>query len=610
MVHEVDETIEELLPDGFPDFYRHVFEVMEELCRFPDQRPPWEWAEDNILVDDNSPYEGFWNASLTPWVKKPMEAFRDNEVAQIAIMCAAQTGKTQLMLCLLCWIICEDPGPTLWVTSTQDQVKDLNETRITPTFERSEVTSKLLAEARTPKNDYHFQRMSLFLCGSNSKAALESKPIRWLLKDEVRRYPPGHSEMVNKRVRAFWNSRIADVSTAGEEDDAIDRSYKEGDQNTWHVPCMDCGELHDLKWTNMVWDKEIARTRPVDWEALYETIRYECPVCKHPHLDNARVRWHFIQNGQYVAQNPTAPATHRSYHWNALLPIWVKWKDLVHEFVSAVHACKLGDIEPLKDFVNESLGEPWEERMGAIDSDERLDARKGEYSIGEPWPDAAYRFIAADKQAQGGTHYWYVIRDYSDTMESRMVTYGRVDSDEDLDRIANTYKVHPDRRGVDCSYDWTKVLKFCKEYNWKPLRGDHVKSFMHTIKKGKKKGKRVRQSWTTSREPVNYGNKGKKGFINVFKWSNPSIKDVLEEHIAGLIGNWTLPDNLPDEYVKQLTAEVRMEKKNARGQIEHYYKQIRKDNHLRDCELEIMVMVIASGILSRAAEKPTDSQEE
>jgi hypothetical protein len=57
-----------------------------------------------------------------------METFADNRVRTLSIMCSAQSAKTETMIACLCWLIAEDPGPTMWVTSKEvdAQLKSLS----------------------------------------------------------------------------------------------------------------------------------------------------------------------------------------------------------------------------------------------------------------------------------------------------------------------------------------------------------------------------------------------------------------------------------------------------------------------------------------------------
>jgi len=586
-----------------PEYYRHALEVIEDRCRPPDNRPIWQWAEDNIKLDPSSSYGGMWKSSITPWVRQPMEDAQNNEVEVITVKCSAQSAKTEFLKVVLSWVICNDPAPALWVTSTQDQVKDFKEDRLIPTLQLSECTARILSDSNTAGRNIKFPRMNLYLSGGNSKAAIESRPVRWLFKDEVRRYPKGHSAMMDVRTDAWWNSRIFNISTAGDEGDDIDTAFLEGDQNVWNVKCMnaDCGEWNELLWKNVDYDSQLAREIPVKWEELYKSIAYVCPSCGHRHKDTGRVRNHFIKEnvgGKNIPRNPDAPKSHKSYHWNQLLPLWIKWKTLVRKYVIAVSKARFGDLEDLKDFFQQNMGQSWEDRLGAVDTSKLLESRLRPYNLGQPWPEAAYRFISADKQQKGGTHYWYVIREFSLSGESRLVAFGKAHSTEELNEQAETYKVPANCRIIDCSYDWTNVLLFCKENGWRPFKGDKAPHFTVTppARKGRKKPKPIRQSWRKAKEPVNYGKKGRKGFIDVTYWSNSAIKDVMAEVMAGEIMDFTIPEDISETYTDQLTAEVRKERIDATGKKTAFWKKIREHDHLRDCELQILVATIQGNI--------------
>ena len=138
-----------------------------------------------------------------------MEAFADNRIRELSIMCSAQSGKTQMVMILLAWAIAEDPGPAMWVQAAQDEAKTFAKTRLMPTLEACPPVAALFPEDRHSKTtlEINFASMPLVINGASSQSKLQSKPIRWLLLDEVRNYPPGAFEMVSKRTRAFWNGR-------------------------------------------------------------------------------------------------------------------------------------------------------------------------------------------------------------------------------------------------------------------------------------------------------------------------------------------------------------------------------------------------------------------
>ncbi len=51
------------------------------------------------------------------------------------------------------------------------------------------------------------------------------------------------------------------------------------------------------------------------------------------------------------------------------------WRSVVEEFVHARAAARTGDLQPLKTFVNETLGEPWNDQLGVIEGFCFLDQR-------------------------------------------------------------------------------------------------------------------------------------------------------------------------------------------------------------------------------------------
>ena len=113
-----------------------------------DMRPPWQWAEDNYTVPVSS-MPGKWRSSNAPWVKQPMEDFANNAIRQITVLCSAQSAKTETMLALLCWIIAEDPSPTMWVTTSDDEALKFCNERLMPALRLCPPVAKQIPNERT-----------------------------------------------------------------------------------------------------------------------------------------------------------------------------------------------------------------------------------------------------------------------------------------------------------------------------------------------------------------------------------------------------------------------------------------------------------------------------
>jgi len=568
----------------------------------PDTRTTWEWAEQSVKLDPTSPYQGFWKSDISPWVRELMECFADNEISDISVMCSAQSAKTQTMICLLMWALAEEPAPSMWVTSTAEEAAFLMKTRLIPTIKSCDPVVAQLIDDRNAVNkmEVHLKGASLGVVGSSSPSRLQSKPVRWLFLDEVRNYPDGALEMVLKRTRAYWNARRCIVSTPDMYNDATHRAYLQGDQRVWHFQCRGCSEYYPMQWEFMKWDENdlTKNERGYNFDELCKTIYFQCK-CGEVYKDVPLDRRYFVNSGKYIPLNENAPKNRRSYHWNALLPPWVKWRDLVEEFLLAKQSTHNGDTSPLKDFINESLGEPWEDRLGDFEDFGQLKSRAREYKLGDEWEEEEIRFLSADKQAKGGMHYWYVVRAFAkEGAKSRLIDYGRAESDVELLEAAERNNVHSDNCMVDSGFDSASVYKFCQRHGWKPMKGSGNAGFRH---RNAKTGRISTQLWTWTKAEVGIGTKehGLHKAIRLFLWSNDGVKDMLAELIQGMIGEWSIAKDTCNEYTRQVTAEKRVQIQDIKGRIKYEWLPVRKDNHMFDCELMIVVASLANKLITQ-----------
>ena len=269
--------------------------------------------------------------------------------------------------------------------------------------------------------------------------------------------------MVLKRTRSFWNSRRFLISTPGKRGDAMDTAFRSGDQRAWHFECPACHQFQPLKFKQLKWDWNDTTKPEGKWrfDALAETIRFECVGCGHRIKDTPVDRRWIENHGHFVPQNPNAPRSRISYTWNALLPHWIEWRTIVDEFLSAVDAMRVdGDIEPMFTFVTETLGEPWEVDRWLATGDDYLQERKADYDFGDPWPIEKTRFIAADRQARGGEHYFWVCRMFGPGCASRLVSYGRCNTTSELEEIRKQLNVPVVNAMIDTGFKASEVLPF------------------------------------------------------------------------------------------------------------------------------------------------------
>lgn len=595
-----------------------------------DLRPPWQWAEENYYIPVSS-MPGRWRSDNSPWVKQLMEDFADNSVEQITVLCSAQSAKTETMLVLLNWIVAEDPSPTMWVTSSDEEALKFANERLMPSLRMCPPVAKQIPVDRTLAKSMEilFPTMMLEAVGANSKAKLQSRSRRFLLLDEVRNWPAWALPMVRARATTWWNSRIVILTTPEKERDTVHMQFLEGTQFHYHVPCLNpagCDYRGPLDWANMRAEHPTERTaddRPkcVKWadlpnargndgvwnfDVIAPHVRYVCPRCGHLQSDHPQARRRLTHEGNWVAHNPNAPTIprkKRSYTWNALLPTWIKWASLVQQFILAENALEFGDHEPLKAFITEKLGQPWQDRLRFAKSEGYLDARVSNFDPKAPWPNEARRFMMIDVQGKGGRHFYYSIHAFAQGGHHRVLHWGKAWSVEELRSEAVEWKVPPANVGIDSGHWASEVYGYIMEsgvlssgdYAWKAMKGDKAP---HYLVEG------VRQPWTWSWVDPFLGDKDKRqGTVRPLRqvlFSKLAMLDRAEAAMRGLGPTLEICEGGPvlHEYKMQLTAYERFEKpKKASGEIVVEWIQKRPDDHWSSTFRMAMVSAIATGLM-------------
>jgi len=554
---------------------------------------------------------GKWRSDNSPWVKGFLEAFSDPNVSELVTMCSAQSAKTQMVMVALFWAVAESPGPIQWVMAAADEAKEFARTRLIPEVLNCKPVAALLA-SEPGLTSIDFIGSAFLMTGANSKSKLQSNPKRYLFLDEVRNYPPGAYEMVRKRVRSFRNSKICTISTPDKTNDPVHRAYLDGNQQCWHFACPACGHEQQLHFRQFKWDKN-ETTRPEgrwDFDKLADTIRFECEKCAHPIKDTPSNR-RMVCGGGWIAMNPDAPRNRVSFHWNAFLPPWVRWRDNVVEFITSYSVLKNGDHESYKSFINETLGEPWEDRLKEVTDFGALEHRRASYSLGEPTPDGWVPILSIDVQKD---HYRYVCRAVGPLGASRLVAFGSVTAtadDAELDALPGKLGVDAGNVCIDSGHAAARVYRICMRNGWKAFKGNDTEYFTAKINDADGHEKKVRRLWVLAYVDPALGMKSdgprRPKPIKLFHWSNPGIKDVVAEWMAGLGPDWCIPNDDTEQmrdYISQVTAQRRVEQVDAKGTVRHVWMQTRRDNHYGDCEEMIAVAMLAKRLVGRSPGDP------
>lgn len=551
-----------------------------------------EWAERYRVLDEGAAEPGPMRLDRAPYQREILDAWIDPEVEEITIEKAVQMGMSEVALTWLAYTIDQDPGPFLWVMDRQQDYEYIAEQRISPMLQ----AAPKLDQHRTgwkrdeKKHSFSFHRMTLYLGAARSPSDLASRPIRYLVQDDVDRWPRWSGregdpvELSRDRTTTFWNRKIGKNSTPTTVDGYIHQEFLRGDQRRFNVPCPLCGEFQVLSFDRV-------KVRPDD-ERDPETIRtgrlavYVCVECREDIPDDPGTKAAMLLRGVWVPAGATisssgelvdvVPSRHRSYHLSALYSPWRSWSEILARFFEVKD-----EKSKLMTFVNQTLGEVWEEKGVETTTAKVLSLVDSELVKGTV-PDAALALVAGVDVQQD--HFYYVVRAFGQDVESWLVDEGRVETWETLINLLFRGAYHGraiDLIGIDARYRTWEVYEVVAAWP------DCARAFLGEIP-SRPTGMPFRTSRVEKNPHTGAALAG--GLVRFFVNVN-----MFKDRIARLMntkpdepGGFHIHADPPDDYVEHMTAERKVLRHDERTGLAYWTWQPRwkgKPNHFWDCEV-------------------------
>lgn len=334
-----------------------------------------QWADaKRRLSAEASAEPGRWNTDRAPYQRGIMDAVNESGIHTIIGMTSAQVGKTEIILNIIGYFVDQDPAPMLCLQPTLEMAETFSKDRIAPMVRDTPALREKFSKkrARDSNNTLLHKKFSgghVTLAGANSPASLASRPVRFVLCDEVDRYPPSAGtegdpvSLAKKRTSTFYNRLAALFSTPTIKGTSrIEAAWNESDQRRYHMPCPHCKELITLKFSRLKWD-----------DGKPETVVYLCDECDAIIDESHKPK--MLALGQWIKGRPEVVGI-AGFHLNELYSPWRKWFEVVADFLSAKKS-----PETLKTWVNTALGEPWEQKGDAPEWRKLYDRRE-QYPIG------------------------------------------------------------------------------------------------------------------------------------------------------------------------------------------------------------------------------------
>lgn len=568
---------------------------------------PDAWADRcHVIVRGTGAESGRWDTARTPYLRRPLRMFAHPAVRHLTLMTGSQLGKTSLVDILKQWVVDQDPGPAIVMYGNIDAARDYNQDRFLPGLRASPVMAgHLLPSPQDTKNlKITFDRMTMWFIGSNSRSGRRGRPARYLFLDEVSTYEeprsgpsgrtraglaartdPGWVEIYD-RVKTFGDHKIVDTSTPEDEGTGIHALYQQGSREVFYVPCPECGAYQELLWKHLRFEGQTP-------DEARASARYACGACGVLLEEHAKAG--MLAKGLWAPEGTdtpeefdqeSAPRAHLSFRVSSLYSPFAgaTWGDMAARFVEQHRR-----MTP--EFVCGWLGEPWRPLGDRV---EIADLRRcvGGYRLGSVPPGALLLVASADVQKD---RIYALVRGYGEFgRESWLIARAilpRVEGDglAQLEAWLRTCKARA--AFVDSGHFTAEVYGLARR-----LRGVMPVKGQETI---------TGVPWRVSRIDRMPDGQAIPGGLALLHVNNDVWKTALMARMKGADPDpgtlepetssetsvparraWHLPEDVPADYLEQVTSETRAEVWGPRG-LSYAWKLRpgRRDNHDLDAEV-------------------------
>ena len=543
-----------------------------QLMLPPEQITVSEWAGKYRMLDSkSSAIPGPWNNEITPYLTGVMDEFNNYETSKIIFVKPTQVGGTEALQNMIGYIVMQDPAPTMIVYPTETLAKSISENRLQPMLRATPELARRFDE-NSQLLELQFDGMYLTLAGSNSPSGLASKPIRFVLMDEVDKYPGTSGKeadpikLATERTKTFHDKKIYITSTPTLKTGHIWKEKESADiEKHYFVPCPHCGEYIELKFSKIRFPDEEGMT----YADRAEFATYICQECGCAITDADKNN--MIRHGEWrIVRHNTQYVRSVAFWINTLYSPFVRWADIVKEFLTTKD-----DPDLFQNFVNSWLAEPWEDTKLKTSAELVLERQTElpEYVV-PSWA----KILTGGVDVQETSLYWS-IRAWGDYLTSQNIAHGQVLSFNDIDNIMNAEYLNENGEPmivnlclVDSGDQTDIVYDFCATHSDYALP---VKGSSHAQLSNYKLSK------------INRTDSRAMGTTLVLVDSG-AYKDM----IAGRMqrdngrGSWMVYSGCDMEYAKQVTAEHKVNVKHGNTVKKVWQlKTSHADNHYLDTEV-------------------------
>lgn len=561
---------------------KYQWEALQFL-RPPEQLTVSEWAEKYRMLDSkSSAMPGPWSNDITPYLTGVMDEFNNYETEKIIFVKPTQIGGTEALQNMIGYIVMQDPSPTMIVYPTDTLAKSVSENRLQPMLKATPEIAKKF-DKNSSLLELQFDSMYISLTGSNSPSGLASKPIRFLMMDEVDKYPGASSKeadpikLATERTKTFHNKKIYITSTPTLKTGHIWKEKEAADiEKHFFVPCPHCGEYIEFKFQNIRFPDD----EGMSYADRAEFATYVCQECGCLITDNDKHNMLKLGEWRTVRHN-TKYVRNVAFWINTLYSPFVRWSDIAKEFLVSKD-----DPEDLQNFVNSWLAEAWEDTKLKTSAELVLERQTELPAYVVPqWT----KLLTAGVDVQENSLYWS-IRAWGEFLTSQNIAHGQSLSFEEIDRIMNMQYMTEEGDPmvvnlclIDSGDQTDIVYDFCALHSdyALPVKGSSHAQLSH-----------YKLSMVNKTDSRAYG-------MQLVLVDGGRYKDM----IAGRMqrpngkGSWMVYSGCDMEYATQVTAEHKVNVKTPGGTKQVWQKKSsHADNHYLDAEVYALAAADVMGV--------------
>jgi hypothetical protein len=628
---------------------RHASIAAWSAWRRPETRNLWQWMEANF-VPVGSARAAEWKVSISPWLKEPAEWVDDGNARKLTLVMPAQSGKSTLGEGAICkWIAHEMGGDVQYNWEDDEKGRQRYKKRVRQILQASPPVKDLWPRDRRHEENglIIFAHLNFTMQGVYVTSNLESDAVKKQVNEEIHAWESGRLYMADRRQDAYRDSPGVfqlNISTGGVVGDQLHQRWEESTQQLWMEPCSKCGgyqhfhiRTEEGKKGGLRYDSSAGKLADgsYDYDAIAETVHYECEHCGHQMRDDPNERRERSLAGRYSDPAEGSTIEQRGAKMESVSIPWIPWIDLIQAKHVALAKLRQGDTEAMKVYIQRieaGFHDP-ESRPIVGELQIREGAKKREPSMPEP---EDLRLMSADYQRgqarlRETEHFWAVIRDWrvleDGRIRSTLVWEGRVWSKTELEALRESYGVEKRFCALDCSDNQDDLLRFIADFAdpeivtdrdsvamcgdgtfsglytncWTGLKGEGgAKWYKHPDT-----GMRKRYSPMQKRDPYLGTANRQMGLVPLILYSEQLSHDLLNFCRTSDRVEWIDPEDVSADYREHMDSYERLSRKTPTGEIVYEWHRIRKRQDLYICNTYQCMQAEFAGLVGVGAQTTT-----